>query len=262
MRQTLTSADEPFLHLRSLSLDYGEGAREPLHQHPWAQLLYAGFGSIQLKAANGIWLVPSGRAIIIPPKLPHQLQMLGRVELRTLYFSPQLNVQAAQVRALEVCPLLHELVLRICQLGALDSRNRRHQALLALIKTELADAPTAPIQLPLPTDARALRLTDRFADRATVGLSLNTLISQAGLSRRTAERLFQTETGLSPARWRRMFLLSQSFQALLAGKLLDDTWQAAGYKNPSAFSTAFRRHFGISPGTARRRGKTNYQATP
>ena len=175
MRQALSLVDEPHLLLRSLSVDYRGGTTEPGHCHSWSQLLYAGAGALSLTIDDAQWMVPNGRAILIPALMTHELRMLGPVKLRTLYLAPQSDLALGDLRAFEVCPLLHELITRACQLGALDQRISYHLQLANLIVTEISQAPDNAIRLPMPTDSRALLLIQWFSRRDQAQVNLHEL---------------------------------------------------------------------------------------
>ena len=65
--------------------------------------------------------------------------------------------------------------------------------------------------------------------------------------RRTIERLFQDDTGLSLGRWRRQLSLVRALQALGGDAPLAAVAFDAGYSTPSAFIAAFKKTFGLSP---------------
>lgn len=248
MRQNLTTEDEKFLVIRTLSINYSSGDGEGIHGHDWAQLLYAGSGAIRAIVDNKVWIVPPRRALWIPAGLTHALNMLGPVELRTLYCSPVLGFASRQVCVLDICPLLHEAIIRSCALQCLDSREPAQERLVGLIIDEIATASSTAMFLQLPRDPRAKRLADRFMEEGTANVELESLLADIGLSRRTVERLFQAETGLAPARWRRILLLSRSLELLARGSSIDEVFPAAGYGTRSAFTEAFSKTFGFSPG--------------
>jgi len=81
-------------------------------------------------------------------------------------------------------------------------------------------------------------------DCATTMLSM---VADVGLSRRTAERLFSDETGVTPASWYRQARLSSALQYLLAGDTVAVVGEKCGYKSRSAFSRAFAKFHGVSP---------------
>lgn len=249
MRQQrrLTPADEPHLVLRSLSVTYAASGRVPSHRHHQPQFLYAASGALRAEVARSIWMVPPGRGLWLPAAIDHSLTALGQVDLRTFYCPEGFGVDWGVVRSVAVCGLLHEAILRVCDLGALDGRERGEARLAELIAAELNDAPTHPHALVMPEDTRARRLAELFMQPQSAESSLDALLPSVGLSRRTAERLFRAETGLSPARWRQQLRLAQSYESLAAGSSVADVALAAGYSSASAFSTAFKSVLGVVP---------------
>ncbi len=70
----------------------------------------------------------------------------------------------------------------------------------------------------------------------------------AGASKRTVERLFVRETGLTFGRWRQQLRLMQALRFLAEGKKVSHAAYEAGYGTPSAFIFVFRRILGATPG--------------
>ena len=250
MRQTrtLTLEDEAHLIIRSLSLDYSRGASNDWHTHRWPQFLYTQSGAIRAELDGAIWIVPPHRGLWIPENTAHQLKMLSRVELRTLYCRPNLVDGWTSVRVIDVCGLLHEAILRVCNLGWLDRRDPADERLARLIIDELSTTTPMDIRLPMPTEVRARRLAFLFMENRDVQKNYAELLVHAGLSRRTAERIFTRETGVSPARWRRLVRLASGLEHLANGGRIADAAEKAGYRSQSAFSDALKKMLGISPG--------------
>ncbi|MEL7369714.1 MAG: helix-turn-helix transcriptional regulator [Myxococcota bacterium] len=246
-RRRWTVDDEPHLIIRTLSVTYDAAGRVASHRHSVPQLLYARAGALRAEVAGTLWLVPPRRALWIPAGTEHGLVALGSVDLRTLYCGLSNLEDWVEVRSLTVCGLLHEALLRACDLGGLDARRPDQRRLADLIGDELRDADRIPELLTMPRDPRARRLADLMLERMGDGASLDPLLTEAGLSRRTAERLFYAQTGLSPARWRQQACLAASFERLAAGARVTEVALAAGYASPSAFSAAFKRVLGIAP---------------
>lgn len=67
------------------------------------------------------------------------------------------------------------------------------------------------------------------------------------MSERTLARLVLKETGLSFGAWRLRIAMLTATQKLLAGERAEEVAAYLGYAAPSAFSSAFRRVFSISP---------------
>lgn len=252
MRHSATTADEPHMIVRSLSVNYARGAAEPRHRHPWPQLLYAEHGTLRAEIDTALWLVPPRRAIWIPRDCPHRLTMLGEVHLRTLYLMPDSNVVPSASCVTEVSGLLHELILRICTLGWLDARSPEDLLLANLLGIESGRSQTHPHLLTLPSDPRALKLAHALLNADPDAPPLEVAMAAEGLSRRTAERIFSAETGLSPARWYRLARLSRAVECLANGGSVEAAAELAGYASRSAFSEVFNAAFGVSPAAFRR----------
>src|SRR6202000_95245 len=72
------------LHLVARS--YKKGLRLDPHMHREAQLVYAARGTMQVTTPKGRWLVPPDRAVWVPARLVHAIDVLADIEMRTLYF--------------------------------------------------------------------------------------------------------------------------------------------------------------------------------
>lgn len=251
MRQTLT-ADEAHLFVRSLAIDYAAGGREVRHRHKWPQFLYARSGAVRAEIGGKQWIIPPRRGLWIPAGAWHSLNMSSGLQLRTLYFSPAFASVRIEIGAVAVSGLLHEAILRVCEYGYLDIRNDANRCLGAIILSELQREDLSALALVLPSDIRARKLADLFLDDKPGGMDMATLCAKAGLSRRTAERLFLGETGLPPAQWRRFAALSEALVNIAGGDRIEHAAYSAGYQSRSAFSEAFSRTFGIAPSDVRK----------
>src|SRR6201986_3049760 len=65
---------------------YKKGVRLDPHMHREAQLVYAASGTMQVTTPKGRWLVPPDRAVWVPARLEHAIDVLADIEMRTLYF--------------------------------------------------------------------------------------------------------------------------------------------------------------------------------
>ena len=223
--------------------DYAPGDTIATHAHDRDQLVYASSGVMTVSTGEGTWVTPPHRAVWIPAGISHAIAMSGRVAMRTLYFRP------ARIRGLPrrccvvgVSNLVRELVLHACAHGA----DRHVGALLAHLLHAL---PALALELPMPSDLRARRVAERLAVAPGTDRQLASLCRDAGASRRTIERLFLAETGLSLGRWRQQARLMQAVRLLGGGTSVTAVAFEAGYTTPSAFTVAFRKTFGAPPTT-------------
>lgn len=243
MRQV---ADEPFLLVRSLASNHPSGDSLGRHAHGWHQLIYASAGVLTVWTERGSWIVPPLWAVWVPAGIAHSIRFTGESALRTLYLEPEWAEGLAQdCCAVTIPPLLRELILEAARIGMLDRREPVEAALATLLLEALRGSRPPPFDLPLPTSPQ-LRLA---ADRIGRGESAATaaLARAVGLGKRTFERRFLAETGMSPALWCRHALLLGAVERLAGGASVKAVAGAAGYASPSAFVAAFRKRFGVTP---------------
>jgi AraC-like DNA-binding protein len=145
-----------------------------------------------------------------------------------------------------VNPLLRELIQRTVSLGALDAAIREQKHLIGVILDELKMLIAVPLQLPMPRDARALQFAS-LANREGGAPSTKMLLRQCGASRRTMERLFRAETGMSLGQWQRRQTLLHALRRLASGENAGRLAGELGYNSASAFIAMFRRELGQTP---------------
>ncbi|MGH9761172.1 MAG: helix-turn-helix domain-containing protein, partial [Blastocatellia bacterium] len=146
-----------------------------------------------------------------------------------------------------VPPLLRELILHICGIGALNRDVPSHSRLTGIVIDQLDAMHAAPLQLPMPSDPRALRIAETLISDPGDAVSLGVLAQRAGASKRTAERLFRMETGLTFARWRQQLRFLHALRLLAKGDSVTSVALDAGYESTSAFIFAFKKVMGSTP---------------
>src|SRR5258708_1311336 len=98
---------------------YRKGVRLHTHMHREAQLVFAAKGTVQVTTPKGRWLVPPDRAVWVPPRLEHSIDVLADIEMRTLYFDSAWLAREQRSDSLEVefvvrvSRLLHETILAL-----------------------------------------------------------------------------------------------------------------------------------------------------
>ena len=158
----------------------------------------------------------SGRFLAFHPHVGQRglaLPLLPRIAASPSRLPPE------DCRVISVTPLLRELILRVTELAALDSRIPPHQRLLNVLLDEMHVAPVTPLMLPLPADARAWSVAHHILNSPSGGETVDQLAHLYGAARRTLERLFSSETGLSFGLWRQKARMLNSPRILAEGKL-------------------------------------------
>jgi len=248
-RQSLKVCPKLPSPITALPFELDHGYVIPEHAHLEDQLVYACLGVMTVRTSDGIWVVPTQRAVWIPARTTHSLVMSGAVSMRTVY------LRAGMVRALprtccvvNVSPLLQQLILQMCTHKSLSWRSKTQAHLIDVFLDQLQTVKTIPLQVPTPHDVRAGRVAAALQRNLAGSDSLDATCREAGASKRTIERLFQQETNLSLGKWRQQLRLMRSLELLAAGEKIANAALEAGYSTPSAFIAMFRRALGVTPG--------------
>jgi len=236
--------------LRAVSVGFSSGYNWRLKGSEWGVLTWASQGVISVTVDRGVWVVPPQQALWIPPAAPHGVRMAGRGVLRQVYLASAISRRLASVaKVMTVSPLLAALLRRVCSVGTLDQTIPAQARLLAALLDELVETRLLPIELPMPSDARARAAAERVqADPPLASRDVASLSRSAGASVRTLERLFRAETGLSLGAWLQRARLVHAMTMLAEGATVTQAGLAAGYSGTSAFVAAFRRMSGVTPG--------------
>jgi AraC-like DNA-binding protein len=236
------------LIVRALAATYYDGHHIEPHAHAWGQLIFAASGVMRVTAQGRLWLVPTAQALWAPAGVRHEIFARGDFAMRTLYLAPALaSALPSDCRAIEVNPLLRELVLHIVGVQLLEQADPLHRAWVDVLMDRLGAAEVLPFSLPLPQDPRALRAAERLREDLSGEIGLPDLARQSGASVRTLQRLFLQETGLRLMQWRQRLRLIHAAGLLAAGESVTGAGLEVGYASVSAFIAAFRQQFGRTP---------------
>jgi AraC-like DNA-binding protein len=218
------------------------------HAHDWHQLIYASEGVMWVHTAQGDWVVPPNRAVWVPAGVAHGIEMNGRVYVQTIYLAADISGDLPhQCCAVNVSPLLRELIIHTVKLGMLAASIPSRARLIGFLIDQLSVLPAIPLQLPLPTDARAKRAVDWLRAHPDDPGLIKSVARRVATSARTLERVFQKETGMTFGKWRQQLRLLQAMRLLAAGKPVTAVALDVGYESPSAFIAMFRRTLGTTP---------------
>jgi AraC-like DNA-binding protein len=232
----------------TLNREYPHGYFIPSHCHDRDQLLYASRGVMTVSTDQGTWVVPPQRAVWIPAGISHSVTMSGAVTMRTIYFRRRLAKDLPrQCCVLNIPNLLKELILHACTLGVLTNTVRWQRDLLSFLLHQLKTVKTVPLQLPNMTDPRLVRIAQVLTKDPCDKRPLSQLCRVSGASKRSIERLFKQETGMTFARWRQQLRLFQGIRLLAEGAKVTHAALDSGYSTSSAFISMFKKALGVTP---------------
>jgi AraC-like DNA-binding protein len=229
-----------------LKLQIRGGTRLPSHTHPVHQVVYAASGVLKVEVGDRRWVVPPQRALVVPAHARHAVAAHTAADLTTLYVRPEMLVLRTP-RVIGVQPLLRELLVHAAELGILRDDTPAEARLLGVILDQVRLLPDAPLQLVLPADPRARRVAEWLQKDPADARAVGALARATGASKRTLERLFATETGMSVAQWRQQVRLLSALATLATGESVANVAASVGYSSTSAFITTFKRAFGATP---------------
>ncbi len=232
----------------AMAKEFSDGSNTGPHTHARGQLIYAVAGSMRVSTAQGVWALPSRRALWVPPGIEHAVAMLGDVSMRTLY----LNADAASTLGrdccvIEVSDLLRALILSLVAEPIEYALEGRSGQIAALILTELSLAARVPLHIPWPQDRRLQAVCQAILKQPGTHRTVHEWWHEVGASGRTLIRLFQSELGLNYREWVQQVRLADALGRLSMGQPIARIAAELGYRSPSAFAAMFRRVLGTSP---------------
>lgn len=225
------------------------GAREyDWHSHVRGQLFCVDQGLVRMRTDNDSWLMPPNRLGWMPPGVRHTASISGALSGWGVMLAPDVATGLPDMPCvLGISELMRALVRRVAGWGRLEQLTPEQERIATVLLDEIRATPHEPLHLPMPTDRRLLRVASHLLDMPDDARSFSELAAWAGLTERTARRLFFAETGLSFAQWRQQARLALALERLAAGASVADVSEGVGYATPSNFIAMFRRAFGDSP---------------
>lgn len=235
--------------VRFFAIDMHSSYLIPTHSDRWNQLIYASSGVMSVHSAIGTWVVPPQRAVWVPSRFEHSVDLHGVVHMRTLHLNTAIpGSLPTACCVLNVPPFLRELILHIVANCPLYGDVVIHEHLVAILVDQLDTVRTAPLELPALADERAAKIAAILQRNPADQRTLAQLSAEVGVAARTIERLFRAQTGMGFAHWRRQCRLLFAMQLLAAGEPVSTVSLRVGYENPSSFIAMFREALGMTPG--------------
>jgi len=235
--------------IASRSRDLPDGHLIERHHHRRAQLLFASHGTMVVNTDQGIWVVPTQRAVWIPAFVDHAVASRSQLSLRSLYFTPSVTPGMPETCAVvTVTPLLRELILACVALSEDYDEDGADGRLVRVLLDQIRTLPETPLHLPMPTDSRLQPIVEALSAHPADGRSLAEWAGHVGASARTLTRLFIRETGMSFRDWRQQVRLLEALTRLGDGHPVTTVAMDLGYESQSAFITMFKRALGKTPG--------------
>ncbi|WP_346778689.1 helix-turn-helix transcriptional regulator [Burkholderia sp. Ac-20353] len=231
-----------------LATDLAAGDEFAAHTHAQAQLMLAIDGVMIVRADDGNWVVPPGRAVWVPAGTRHGIETAGDVRMRSLFVAHEVRPSLpCDCRVIDVSALLRELILVADGLPVDYDLSHRTGRVLALILDEIEIAPSLALHVPMPRHPELAALCAKLIRDPSEPVTLESWARAAHMNARTLARTFRRETGMTPGAWWRHARLLLSLPRLAAGVSILELALEHGYDSPSAFTAMFRKVLGMPP---------------
>ncbi len=227
------------------------GTWSDLHVHPgWGELLFVATGSIVLCTGAGNFLGQGFRATWVPPGLRHEWYMPENSWNRSLFLDASLFADAPRFRqchGLELTPLLRELIFAVDDLKPdFASEEGRRIGLVLMDRLKASKEVGAPLLM--PCEHRLVELCAAALAEPDTPVRLADWSRHIGMSEKTLARLFIRQTGQTFGRWLQTMRLQHAMTEIEQGQSVTTVALNCGYNSVSAFISAFKKHFGSTPG--------------
>lgn len=215
---------------------------------PWFRLSTCVGGIATFRGRDGSLVLAEGMCAWCPPSWPHAVFVTRDLELRTLFIRPSYAGEVpAKPEVFGSSPLLDALVARAGERRLLRSDLPRDLRLVESILDEVSILQPERQALRLPTTPWARRIAEGWLTSPGDRRPIDRVADVAGVSKRTLERTFREETGLSAGGWRQRSRLLEAQRLLVAGEPVRAVAAKVGYQSDSAFVFAFRSVHGVTP---------------
>lgn len=204
---------------------------------------------MKLNTDLGCWIIPPQRAVWMPTGYPHQLIMIGAVELRTIYIRVDICPASAPnvPRMLGVSAFLRELVLRLMEMSVEYDESGQDGQIVKTFLGEIDWTPVHPVSLPPLHDQRLQVVEALLAKNPGSTRTLEDWATRLDCSARTLARLFLKETGLSFHTWRDQIRTFAALPMMANDRPLSEIADELGYETAWAFTAMFKRVTGQLP---------------
>lgn len=219
----------------------------PVHRHKRGQLLCASEGVLTVRTEDGLWVIPPQRAVWIAPGTLHAARSSKSFRLIALWVEPGFANLSRRCCVVNVDGLMAELLKAAAGFGADYLPGSPEERLIRVLLDRLNKLTIVPLFLPEPRDERLKRITQAMAADLQSTTSLDVWARKAGITLRTAARLFRQQTGMSFGQWRLQLRLLTALEQLANGEAVSNVALNVGYADVSSFIAVFKAALGRTP---------------
>ena len=243
----VVEVEKQFKHLTVRSVNYQKGHIRHSHRHRWGQLIYAVSGLMTVNTEGGIWFVPPGRAVWVPVMQVHSVELISDIAMCSAYFDGSIaNRLSKKCRVIQVSPALKELIDYVAQLKQ-TADTEVSDAIATVMAHLIEEAGSEPLGIAIPSDTRLRTIYEALINNPDNAMSLEEWATQVGSTGRTLTRKLMAEVQLNFSTWRQQIRLLRAIDKLSLNQSITNVALDVGFASASAFITAFRKNFGLTP---------------
>lgn len=247
----------PSLFLQRYAMEPGD--RFGAHAHDHAQLSWTPGGLLFAETGAVRWTLPASTALWLPPGVAHDVGASRRSWLYNVYLDGRRRPPGLRgVAAVAVTPLVRQLFLHLADDAVVGAHRGRVEELFLELLQPVSLVTTSLVP---PVDPLAAKVADALLADPANDDTLAAWGARLGAHRRTLARRFVAETGLTFGDWRTQARVRAALTLLADGVPPGRVAGQVGYRTASAFTSAFRRTTGSTPGAVQRRLLSNDSET-
>lgn len=213
-----------------------------------SRLAFPASGLLLVTGSDGNWIVSPSRAVWLVPEGRHEIRAIGNVRLKSFGFEPDSTGDLPKESfEMHVNDLFRHVMRSLVRYANNSEFSQKTVLLIELMLEKIINQVPAPVKLPLPKDPRLVEICTNIQLNPDDMTSLRDYASRLDCTERTLHRLFLRETGISFTTWRHQAKLRVALEWLAQGRPIVDIAMDLGYQNQGAFSTMFRKYFGMAP---------------
>ncbi|NQY87824.1 MAG: helix-turn-helix transcriptional regulator [Colwellia sp.] len=221
----------------------------PAHKHRWHQLLYATSGVLIVDVIGERLFIPPENAVWLPCGCQHSVSTEYGAELKSLYIDDKYQqLPTDKSLVLKISPLLKALIIEVSTFDVEYPLLGYEEEVISLMLSTLPRLKRVTEHLPWPTSLELLNMCSQLYQRPGGKQTTLMLAKNLAMSKRTLERRFHRETGMTIQAWSLRLRFLKAIELLTAGHSITNISLDLGYSSPSPFIYMFRNISGMSPG--------------
>jgi len=220
----------------------------PVHKHRWHQLLYAISGVLIVDVIGERFFIPPESAVWLPCGCQHSVSTEYGAELKSLYIDGKYQrLPADKSLALKISPIIKALIIEVSTFNAKYPTSGYENDVVSLMLNTLPRLKHVTDHLPWPKSSELLKMCSQLYELPGGKQTTLMLADNLAMSKRTLERRFHRETGMTIQAWSRRLRFIKAIELLTAGHSITNVSLDLGYSSSSPFIYMFRNISGMSP---------------